>query len=442
MSFNPPDHSLDHESTAELMIGLSAALGILSTAIVILRMYTRLVQLRNAGLDDLMIVVTQILAIGLNVSTCLEGHYGTGKHWWLSSPDNLMNQLKALFAAIQLYIWSLCCVKISLLLQYRRIFMAAWLQRVSLIIIIFSVSWNIAQSILVSFACSPVSIFIPSLAPHCLDSLTIWYIAAGVNITTDFIVFLLPIPLINSLQLPIRQRFLLIMVFCLGFFTCIISVVRATKLQAVVSAGDPSFYGAPGAIWSMVELNCAILCACLPTVRHLIGSWIPCLGLRTVRDASGYYAKSRTTASRRRMSLFQLRSKKSGKSAPQSGGYAKHSKGSAASEAVTGASSKHDGGNIELDTTWANDIENDGALYHSNNISAWVSADEPKSPIRAKVRIADDRRDRSGSESRLIGSGVSNEQLRTNILVTRDVTVEEGRTTPSPASRSFTGLAL
>ncbi|KAI7787142.1 hypothetical protein LA080_000478 [Diaporthe eres] len=442
MSLNAPDHSLDHESTSELMIGLPAALGVITTVVVILRMYTRLVQLRNAGLDDFMIVVTQVLAIGLNVSTCLEGHYGTGRHWWLASPDDLMNQLKSLFAAIQLYIWSLCCVKISLLLQYRRIFVATWLQRVSIIIICFSVSWNVAQSILVSFACSPASAFIPSLAPHCLDSLTIWYIAAGINITTDFIVFLLPIPLINSLQLPIRQRVLLIMVFCLGFFTCIMSIVRATKLEAVVKAGDPSYYGAPGAIWSMVELNCAILCACLPTVRQLIGSWIPCLGLRTVRDTSGYYAKSRSTPTRRRLSVFALRSKKSGRLQVPGAGYHKGSKDSGASEAAMTGSSKHDQ-NIELDTTWANDLENDGALYHSNNISAWVSAQEPKSPVRAKVRHSDDKRDRSGSESRLIGSGMSNEQLRTNILVTRDVTVEEGRTTtPSPRSRSFTGIAL
>lgn len=214
----------------------------------------------------------------------------------------------------------------------------------------------------------------------------------------------------------------------------------------MVNAGDPSFYGAPGAIWSMVELNCAILCACLPTVRHLIGSWIPCLGLRTVRDTSGYYAKSRTAGSRRRLSVFALRSKKSGgRLQVPGGGYSKGSKLSGGSEAVVSSGSgKHDGGgNIELDTAWANDLENDGALYHSNNISAWVSAQEPKSPIRAKVRYSDDKRDRSGSESRLIGSGVSNEQLRTNILVTRDVTVEEGRTsTPSPRSRSFTGIAL
>jgi hypothetical protein len=128
-----------------------------------------------------------------------------------------MSQLKCLFAVIQLYIWALCCVKISLLLQYRRIFMAAWLQRVSLIIICFSSSWNVAQSILVSYGCTPLAMIIPSRAAHCIDSLLVWYIAAGINITTDFIVFLLPIPLINTLQLPIRQKILLIMVFCLGF---------------------------------------------------------------------------------------------------------------------------------------------------------------------------------------------------------------------------------
>lgn len=211
----------------------------------------------------------------------------------------------------------------------------------------------------------------------------------------------------------------------------------------MVKAGDPSYYGASGAIWSMVELNCAILCACLPTVRHLIGSLIPCLGLRTVRDTSGYYATGRSTTTRRRLSVFALRSKKSGRLQVPGAGYHKGSKDSGASEAaITGSSSKHDH-NIELDTAWANDLENDGALYHSNNISAWVSAQEPKSPVRAKVRHSDDKRVRSGSESRLIGSGVSNEQLRTNILVTRDVTVEEGRTTsPSPRSRSFTGVAL
>lgn len=152
----------------------------------------------------------------LTIICYTEAHYGIGRHSWLASAEDSLLQLKCLFAAIQLYIWSLCFVKLSLLLQYRRIFPAPWLQRVSLIIMIFACTWNVVQSILVSFACVPMSVIRPSLADKCLDSLTIWYVAAGINIVTDFIVWLLPLPLIQSLQLPMRQKTLLCMVFGLG----------------------------------------------------------------------------------------------------------------------------------------------------------------------------------------------------------------------------------
>lgn len=146
-----------------------------------------------------------------------EGYYGVGKHSWVSTPDDATRQLECLFSSIQLYIWALCLVKISLLLQYRRIFTVVWLQRLSLALIAFAVCWNISQSILVSFACIPMSLLVPSLAENCLEPLAIWYIAAGFNIVTDFIVCLMPIPLINSLQLPLKQKLLLCGVFALGF---------------------------------------------------------------------------------------------------------------------------------------------------------------------------------------------------------------------------------
>lgn len=107
-------------------------------------------------------------------------------------------------------------VKISLLVQYRRVFPTPWLQKISLAIIMFACCWNVAQSILVTFACVPFSLIQPLAIPRCLDSLLIWYIAAGINIATDFVVWLMPIPLINSLQLPSRQKILLCSVFGLG----------------------------------------------------------------------------------------------------------------------------------------------------------------------------------------------------------------------------------
>lgn len=127
-----------------------------------------------------------------------------------------MKQLESLFASIQLYIWALCLVKVSLLLQYRRIFPVQWIHRVAWVIIAFACMWNVAQTILVTFACVPYSILQPDFQQRCLSSLTIWYIAAGINIASDFVVWILPIPLLSSLQLPRRQKVLLCLVFGLG----------------------------------------------------------------------------------------------------------------------------------------------------------------------------------------------------------------------------------
>lgn len=41
---------------------------------------------------------------------------------------------------------------------------------------------------------------------------------AAINLVTDFVIFSLPLPVIRSLQLPKRQKVLLMGVFCLGFW--------------------------------------------------------------------------------------------------------------------------------------------------------------------------------------------------------------------------------
>ena len=57
--------------------------------------------------------------------------------------------------------------------------------------------------------------------------------------------------------------------------TCVISLVRISKLAQGINTTDPYWDNAPGAYWSVVELNCGILCACLPTLRPLISLLIP-----------------------------------------------------------------------------------------------------------------------------------------------------------------------
>lgn len=95
------------------------------------------------------------------------------------------------------------------------------------------------------------------------------------NIVTDIATTVLPLPVLRSLQLPKRQKILLMLVFGLGFTTCIISILRLHSLYVVSRTTDLSWDNPMPAIWSSTELNVAILCSCLPTLKGLISRVFP-----------------------------------------------------------------------------------------------------------------------------------------------------------------------
>lgn len=134
--------------------------------------------------------------------------------------DNLLpvHNRKSFYASIILYNIGLCVVKMSILLQYRRIFTYTLVQRLTAIGLIFEGCWTITLSLVLPLSCIPVAAFWdPSVSGRCIDSLTIWYVMAAINLVTDFLTFSMPLPVIKSLQLPNRQKIMLTGVFCLGF---------------------------------------------------------------------------------------------------------------------------------------------------------------------------------------------------------------------------------
>ena len=57
--------------------------------------------------------------------------------------------------------------------------------------------------------------------------------------------------------------------------TCIISIVRLFTLRSAIDTHDPTWDNSPTSYWTIVELNCGILCACLPTLRPLLRQFFP-----------------------------------------------------------------------------------------------------------------------------------------------------------------------
>ncbi|KAL8805830.1 MAG: hypothetical protein Q9182_001742 [Xanthomendoza sp. 2 TL-2023] len=101
------------------------------------------------------------------------------------------------------------------------------------------------------------------------------YIGAGsLNIVTDLMVLMLPIPMVWNLQIPRRNKAILTAVFGMGLFVCIVSILRLISLLTV-SYTDITWTVTDPLLWSMLEPCVGVTCACIPLMRPLLSRAFP-----------------------------------------------------------------------------------------------------------------------------------------------------------------------
>lgn len=212
------DPALDAETRVPILVGTAIAFTVASSLVVLLRIYTRYCIVRSPGIDDYTMVIANVLAIGVTITTILQAENGLGRHVWiLVDEQQTQIRLKSLLAGEMLYNLSQIMTKVSFLLQYRRIFADGMTRHVCFWLILFLTLWGVTQEFLVIFACIPTSQFIDGMADICISSIMVWYLTSIMNIVTDFIIFLVPIPAIHKLALRLKQKVLVMSLFCLGF---------------------------------------------------------------------------------------------------------------------------------------------------------------------------------------------------------------------------------
>lgn len=70
-------------------------------------------------------------------------------------------------------------------------------------------------------------------------------------------------------------------IFALGGFVCATSIIRTNAVAAsVTNKKDSTWTFIPRSTWTLVEANVGIICACLPMMRGLLATCLPCLERR------------------------------------------------------------------------------------------------------------------------------------------------------------------
>ncbi|CAK7226263.1 hypothetical protein SBRCBS47491_006172 [Sporothrix bragantina] len=266
-------HHRPTDSRRGVIIGVISFILPFTTAVVLLRFYTRhYLSGRAVGADDWMMLVSLVLALVDGSTMLLMTTQGLGHHMWTLTAEQITTYNMYFYLSIVFYYACLGTVKTAILLQYLRVF-AVKMRKITLVALVLIGLWSMALVLVSVLACRPIRGFWDkTVAAHCVPDLPQWYVNAAGNIATDVIIFTLPIPVLWRLNLPRSQRLSLIGIFCLGFFTCTISVIRITFLNL---NGDDTYANVAAACWSIGELCCAIVCSSLPTLRPIFFRLLP-----------------------------------------------------------------------------------------------------------------------------------------------------------------------
>ncbi len=92
------------------------------------------------------------------------------------------------------------------------------------------------------------------------------------NIITDIWILVLPINTLRAINRPTHEKIALFIIFGVGTFAAVASMVRLHTIYTYTEAADPFKDSLLVNIWSMIEVNIAIACASVPALKPLFSA--------------------------------------------------------------------------------------------------------------------------------------------------------------------------
>ncbi|OBT49162.1 hypothetical protein VE00_00006 [Pseudogymnoascus sp. WSF 3629] len=284
-SGNAPNFSDNAESTGMLWIHVAFPLTFIAGVLVGIRFWWRYSQTGSVGKSDWCVLAALANAfIQLAVGAVAMLRWGFGHHVQYLIKHNGIKYVQK--SGMYFYIYQIfykmlvSFTKLSFLYLYLDIFTGHPRFRTICQLTIYSV-WAalIAFTLATTFQCEPIKFNWNKTIKggHCFKAPPFWYAHAAWNTAFDIFVFLLPIPVIRSLQMGRNQKAALMGVFILGAFVCITSIMRVIFLDIAAKTviDDITFSTNRAFLWTHIESCVGIICACLPTLKAPISRVLP-----------------------------------------------------------------------------------------------------------------------------------------------------------------------
>ncbi|RAH71256.1 uncharacterized protein BO66DRAFT_371689 [Aspergillus aculeatinus CBS 121060] len=272
------------------IFGVGIGFIVFDSIVVALRIYARAFMLRALGADDILMIIGAILNFGLSITIMTGSRYGIGKHALAITESDTVPMLKCIWVTRFFYTLSMGLVKMSLLWFYLRLDPRRFMRWAVFFVIFLNIGLSLASFIGSLASCRPPSLFwtSPTGDSRCmsLGAQQLFYEVNGVlNIVTDILIYLLPVPMLYGLQVTWRKKGAILAIFGLGILSIAAACVRYNFVRRLASAKEEYYLLLADSLnWCTIEAYVAIFCGCAPSLSVLIKAYAPSIfGSSTAR---------------------------------------------------------------------------------------------------------------------------------------------------------------
>ncbi|KXX75412.1 hypothetical protein MMYC01_209499 [Madurella mycetomatis] len=280
-------------SQAPLLVGVTSALHLVSFTLYGARIWTRAKPNLRLYLDDYFITLGVLFDLISYSFLMVAVSYGVGRHNYYVPDDQEVQAEKWLFLSQPTFPWSLAFSKMSIAWMLLRIQRdrRAWvwsMYAIMVFVVLTAINTNAFQFSL----CKPLWAVWDHSNPDavCMDpriGQTSIYVNSAFTILTDLVLSLAPITFIIHIQRPLREKIVLAFVMGLGIFATSASIAKTFMVESYGKTGDTLMDTIGITTWSMLEMQLAIIAACIPCLKQLFERFLRRWGLISTHRATG-----------------------------------------------------------------------------------------------------------------------------------------------------------
>lgn len=217
------------------------------------------------GWDDYLILATLLFGIPSTIVQDLGTiAHGLGEDVWTLSFDTVTQFAKWFFIMEVLYFFNVAMLKLSLLFFFLRIFPSKPVQKLLWGTVIFDILTGTAFVIAAIFQCTPISHYWDKwdgehLNGKCVNVNALGWANAIISILMDVWMLAVPLWQVAQLKMAWRKKVSVALMFCVGTFVTIISIIRLQSLITFGNSQNPTWDQADASNWSTIEINVGIM---------------------------------------------------------------------------------------------------------------------------------------------------------------------------------------